>query len=189
MRIFFSFALPALLASVLFAQNASDTETTFNQKLHRLEANGAASTPDQTPTEFSEQEINSYFASNQVQLPEGVQSVRFQGQPGAITANTRVDFDKLKAGQMSGNPLLSMFSGVHDVIVTAHAHGAGGKGYVNVDTVTLDDVEIPRFVLEAFVEKYLQPKYPQIGLDSTFLLPDHIDIAEVGLHKLIVTQK
>jgi hypothetical protein len=39
------------------------------------------------------------------------------------------------------------------------------------------------------VEKFLTPKYPQIGLDSQFPLPDRIDTATVGLHKLTVTQK
>ena len=161
----------------------------MDRKLQRIEANGASAHPDQTPTEFTEEEVNSYLASGRVQLPSGVQSVKFQGEPGIITANTRVDFDQLKAGKRSSNPLLSMFSGVHDVIVQAHAHGSGGQGIVNVDSVSLDGVEIPRFVLQLFVEKYLQPKYPNIGLDSHFALPDRIDTATVGRHKLAVTQK
>jgi hypothetical protein len=162
---------------------------TMERKLQRVEANSAAAHPDQTPTEFTEEEVNSYLASGKVQLPSGVQSVKFQGEPGVITANTRVDFDQLKAGRNSSNPLLGMFSGVHDVIVQAHAHGSGGQGIVNVDSVSLDGVEIPRFVLQLFVEKYLQPKYPNIGLDSRFALPDRIDTATVGRHRLTITQK
>jgi hypothetical protein len=161
----------------------------MERKLQRVEANGAAAHPDQTPTEFTEEEVNSYLASGKVQFPSGVQSVKFQGEPGVITANTRVDFDQLKGGRNSSNPLLGMFSGVHDVIVQAHAHGSGGQGIVNVDSVSLDGVEIPRFVLQLFVEKYLQPKYPDIGLDSRFALPDRIDTATVGRHRLTITQK
>jgi len=161
----------------------------MERKLHRVEANSAAAHPDQTPTEFTEEEVNSYLASGRVQLPSGVQSVKFQGEPGIITANTRVDFDQLKAGKRSSNPLLGVFSGVHDVVVQAHARGSGGRGIVNVDSVSLDGVEIPRFVLQLFVEKYLQPKYPNVGLDSRFALPDRIDTATVGRHKLTVTQK
>lgn len=189
MRSIFSLVLAILATCFIFAQSNSSVSPTFDRKLQHLEANAAATPPDQTPTEFSEQEINTFVASNEVQLPQGIQSVKFQGQPDVIVANTRVNFDELKAGKMSSNPLLSMFSGVHDVVVSAHAHGAGGKGYVDVDTVTLDDVEIPRFVLETFVEKYVQPKYPEVGLNSTFALPDRIDTAKVGLHKLTVTQK
>src|SRR5438477_8825852 len=125
----------------------SSAVASMDRKLQRIETNGASAHPDQTPTEFTEEEVNSYIASGRIQLPVGVQSVKFQGEPGIITANTRVDFDQLKAGRRSSNPLLGMFSGVHDVIVQAHAHGSGGQGIVNVDSVSLDGVEIPRFVL------------------------------------------
>ena len=113
----------------------------------------------------------------------------FEGQPGVVTASCRVDFDELKAGQRSANPLLSLFSGIHDIVVVANAKGTGGRGVVEVQSVTLDEVEIPRFVLELFVEKFLQPKYPDIGLDSHFPLPQKIDTAVVGAQKLSVVQK
>ena len=32
-------------------------------------------------------------------------------------------------------------------------------------------------------------EYPGVGLDSNFVLPDRIDTAKVGLHKLSITQK
>ncbi len=161
----------------------------MEQKLRHLEANARLAHPDQTPTIFTEQEANSYLASDKVELPAGVQSVKLQGAPGIITGEAHVDFDRIREGIHSSNPLLSIFSGVHDVVVVAHAHGAGGQGYVDVDSVSLDGIEIPQFVLELFVEKYLRPKYPQIGVDSQFALPDRIDTAAVGLHKLTVTQK
>ena len=161
----------------------------MEQKVRHLEANARLARPDQTPTTFSEPEANSYLASDKVKLPAGVQSVKLQGAPGIITGTAQVDFDRVREGIHSSNPLLSIFSGVHDVVVVAHAHGAGGQGYVQVDSVSLDGVEIPHFALELFVEKFLQPKYPPIGLDSQFTLPDRIDIATVGVHKLTVTQK
>jgi hypothetical protein len=43
--------------------------------------------------------------------------------------------------------------------------------------------------LEFFVEHYITPKYPNVGLDSQFQLPNRIDTATVGYHKLTVTQK
>ena len=156
----------------------------FERKLQHLQNNGAQAHPDPSPTEFSEQEINAYFASGNVQLPAGVQSVVFQEQPGMVIGTARVDFDQLKAGKNSYNPLLSIFSGLHDVVVTAHAYGAKGQGLVHVDAVSLDGVEVPQFVLELFVEKYLKPKYPNIGLDSRFALPARVDAATIGLHKV-----
>jgi hypothetical protein len=154
-----------------------------------LQSNGAQARPHPAPTEFTEPEINAYFASGSVKLPVGVRSVAFQEQPGVVIATARVDFDQLKAGRNSYNPLLSVFSGLHDAVVTAHAHGASGQGLVHVDTVQLDGVEIPGFVLEMFVEKYLKPKYPNLGLDSRFTMPARVEGVTIGLHKVAVTQK
>jgi len=179
----------APIAQVNPSSKSSPAVSSMERKLQHVQSNATLAHPDQTPTEFTEQEINAYFASGAIKLPAGVQSVNFQGQPEVVIATARVDFDQLKAGRRSSNPLLSMFSGIHDVVVSAHVHGAGGRGYVNVDSVSLDGVEIPRFALEMFVEKYLQPKYPGVGLDSNFALPDRIDTAKVGLHKLSITQK
>ena len=51
------------------------------------------------------------------------------------------------------------------------APGSRSKGLVDVDSVSLDQVEIPRFVLPLFVDKYLRPRYPSAGLTSEFALP------------------
>jgi len=183
----------SLLASHSLAQTRSDSNSapvaSFERKLEHLQSNGAQPRPDPSPTEFSEQEINAYFASGNVQLPSGVKSVVFQEQPGIVVGTSRVDFDQLKAGKNSYNPLLSIFSGLHDVVVTAHAYGVEGEGLVHVDSVSLDGVEVPQFVLELFVEKYLKPKYPEIGLDSRFALQARVDSATIGLHRITITQK
>jgi hypothetical protein len=157
--------------------------------LQHLQSNAAQASPDPSPTAFTEQEINAYLASGQVALPTGVRSVVLQEQPGIIVGTSRVDFDQLKAGRNSYNPLLSVFSGVHEVVVTAHASGVRREGVVHVDSVSLDGVEVPSFVLEMFVEKYLKPKYPNIGIDSRFALPARVDSATVGLHKVTIIQK
>jgi len=181
--------LCSLLASQAAGQNASDPAARFERKLQNVQSNAGQAHPDPSPTEFTEQEINAYFASGKVASPAGVRSVVFQGQPGIIVGTSRVDFDQLKSGKNSYNPLLSVFSGVHEVVVTAHAYGAKREGLVHVDSVSLDGVEVPTFVLEMFVEKYLKPKYPDIGIDSRFALPARVDAATVGLHKVTIIQK
>jgi hypothetical protein len=187
-----------LLALTLLSQNSltqtnsapnSARVASVESKLQHLQSNAAEPHPDPAPTEFTEQEINAYFASGNVELPAGVRSVVFQEQPGVVMATSRVDFDQLKAGKNSYNPMLSIFSGLHDVVATAQAQGAGGQGVVHMDSVYLDGVEIPNFVLELFVQKYLKPRYPNLGLDSRFALPARVDAATVGLHKVTVTQK
>jgi hypothetical protein len=185
---FLLFVVVTTAARRASAQN-SDAVAHMERKLHHVQGNAELAHPDPTPTTFTEQDINAYLASGAVEFPAGVQSVHFQGQPGILTANTRVDFDRLRAGTNSSNPLLSIFTGVHEVIVVSHAHGVGGQAFVHVDSVSLDGVEIPRFVLRLFIEKYLRSKYPQAGLDSQFALPEKIDSAAVGSHTLTVTQR
>ncbi len=191
--LFFAAVFLAAVAEIPSAQTHPSANSaaviSMQRKLEHLQANGASPHPDTTSTEFTEQEINSYFASGNVKLPVGVQSATFQAQPEVITSTARVDFDQLKTGRNSSNPLLSVFAGVHDVVVVAHAHGVGGQGFVHVDSVSLDGVEIPAFVLQIFVQKYLQPRYSNIGVDSRFALPDRVDTATVGLHTLTITQK
>ncbi|HVO60180.1 MAG TPA: hypothetical protein VMT53_04560 [Terriglobales bacterium] len=183
------FLLGLTTAITAQGQARSTASAAIQQKVQHVEQNGALPQPDQTPTTFSQQEINDYVASSAVKLPKGVQSVRFSSDPGVITSNARVDFDEVKSGRGSANPLLSVFSGVHDIVVVAHAHGAGHTGYVDVDSVSLDGVDIPRFVLQLFVQKYLQPKYPNLGLNSQFAMPAKIDTAVVGPNQLTITQK
>ena len=178
-----------LLSCAGSASPSNDAGGRMQRKLQHLASNGALAHPDETPTKFTEEEINSYVNSDLVVLPDGVQSVHFSGQSGALTAAARVDFDKIKNGRGSSNPLLLIFSGSHDILVAAHAHGAGHEGFVHVDSLQLDGVEVPEFALRLFVEKYLQPKYPNIGIDSQFALPDRIDTARIGYHELTVTQK
>ena len=187
--LYLAFVLGLTTVATAHGQGRSAPSAAVQQKVQRVQQNGALPQPDQTPTTFSQQEINDYVASTAVKLPKGVQSVRFSSEPGVIASNARVDFDEVKSGRGSANPLLSVFSGVHDVVVVAHAHGAGHTGYVDIDSVSLDGVEIPRFVLQLFVQKYLEPKYPSLGLNSQFRMPARIDTAVVGKNQLTVTQK
>jgi len=192
MKQFTTIALAAaLLCSLSFADTrpASNAVASMERKAKHVKDNGALPHPSQTPTEFTESEVNAYMASGHMKLPVGVQSVRFQGHPGVVTANARVDFDQIREGTTSFNPLLAVFSGTHDVVVVAHVHGSGGQAFVHIDSVALDGIQIPNFALQLFAEEYLKPKYPDVGMDSRFDLPNRIDTAVVGEHRLTLVQK
>jgi hypothetical protein len=158
-------------------------------KLDHIRQNGQQAHPDQAPTVMTEEEVNDYIASGRIVMPQGVKKLRMEGRTGVVTAFLNVDFDEIRAGQKSANPMLSIFSGRHDVRVEADASGTGGQGKVSVRDVSIDGFSVPRMALEYFVSKYITPKYPNVGLDSQFQLPDKIDLATVGYHKLSVTQK
>jgi hypothetical protein len=203
-RIFFTILL---VASVIFiikegpasAQppSAAQTNSTSGHrladsmqiKLDHIRQNGEQSRPNQMPTVMTEEEVNDYMASDHIELPKGVTKLRFEGRSGVVTAFLNVDFDEIRGGQKSPNPMLALFSGRHDVRVEAAASGSGGQGKVSVHDVMIDGFSVPRVALEYFVSKYITPKYPNIGIDSEFQLPNKIDLAAVGYHKLTVTQK
>jgi len=181
--------LPMTGVSTPTAAGSPDALASMQHKLQLIASNRKLRHPDPTRTSCTEQEINAYLSSGAMKLPSGLRSVNLQEQPGIAIADTLVDFEQLKAGINSSNPLLRVFSGIHDVIVNADAHGSGGEGFVHVNSVLLDGVQVPKFVLQLFIEKYLQPKYPQVGLDSEFNLPARIDTAVIGSHTLTITQK
>lgn len=187
-----SFILCVALAGAAFGSDskaASPAAENAGKKLSYIQQNGDSAKPNPSPTSFTEQEINAYLASGMVRLPAGVESLRLEGDAGNIIGRARVDFDKVRAGSKNPNPLLSLFSGVHNVVVTAAGKGVGGQGQVQVQEVWFDGTEIPKFLVQMFVEKCLAPKYPDIGMNSRFALPSRIDSAVVGKHVLTVIQK
>lgn len=161
----------------------------MQQKLDALHSNSLRERPDPRPTVFTEQEINAFIAAGGLKLPAGVESLRFAGQPGVVTTFAKVDFDKVRAGSRSMNPLLAVFSGVHDVVAVAHGSAAHGEATVHIDSVALDDVEVPNFALAMFAAKFITPQHPNLGMDSHFALPERIDSATVGSHVLTAQQK
>lgn len=159
-----------------------------NRKFQKIEANSRKPKPDQTPTVFTEREINAYV-NTYVRLPRGVKRAAFNGSSGVVTTNALVDFDQVTQGARSSNPLLSLFRGTHEVEVVSHAQGSGGEGQVQIDSVSIGGIDVPRIALEFFVDKYITPKYPGLGMNSRFKLPARINTATVGNHALTITQK
>ena len=178
-------ALPQQTAPAAFSPAARSME----RKLDHIENNGRRPAPDPTPTVLTEEEVNAYVNSGAIQLPKGVQRVRLEGLAGAVTANLQVDFDQVTQGSRSANPLLALFSGTHQVQVATHAHAERGLGYVRVDRVMIDGVEVPEIALQFFIDRFIKPKHPELGLDSRVQMPDRIDNAVVGQHRVTLVQK
>ena len=188
-----SFALSLTVVVALSQQTvstaASPAVRSMERKLGHIESNAARPRPDSAPTILTEDEVNAYVNSGAVNLPRGVRRVRLAGMPGVVTADMQVDFDQITQASRPMNPLLALFSGMHEVRVATHAHGQGGVGYVHVDRVSLDNVEVPPIALEFFIDRYIKPKHPEIGLDTHFQMPDRIDTAVAGQRQVTVVQK
>jgi hypothetical protein len=161
----------------------------MEQKIAYLKQNAAKAHPDPKPLELTEREANAYFDEGGVKLPKGVSHVRLTSTPGTIDGHAEVDFEALTQGKSSANPLLSLFSGIHDIHVVAQASGVNGTGTIRAQSVALDGLEVPQMLLQLFVQHFLTPKYPNVGITSTFKLPLRIDSAVVDTGNVRLTQK
>ena len=161
----------------------------FAARLHHIQQNGMSATPDTAPTVLPDDEGNAYFAAGRVKLPASVQQLRYSTTPGTVNAIARIDFDVLTQNSTSNNPLLSFFSGVHDVRVVADASAQNGTATVTAQSVEIDGIQVPRMALEYFVKKYLTSKFPNVGMTSHFKLPSRVDSAKVESAKVIVYQR
>jgi hypothetical protein len=169
--------------------NHSSEFRAMERKIAYLKQNAAKSPPDPKPTEITESEANAYFNEGGVKLPKGVSHVRLSSTPGTIDGHAQVDFEALTQGKSSANPLLSLFSGTHDIHVVAQATGSNGTGSIRAQSVSLDGIEVPQMLLQLFVQHFLTPKYPNVGITSTFKLPLRIDSAIVDTARARLTQK
>ncbi len=188
-------ALLLLLVAFLGSPQQSRHEThspefrSMQQKIEYLRHNAAQSKPDPKPTELTEREANAYFNEGGVKLPKGVSNVRLSSQPGVIDGHAQVDFETIMEGKGSTNPLLSLFSGAHDIHLVAQAAGDAGTGTIRVQSAYLDGIELPQIALQFFAQHYITPKYPNVGVTSTFKLPLRIDSAVVEAGGVRLVQK
>ena len=191
-------SLPALLLFLVAAlgspeQPQRDTHSpefrSMQAKLAHLKQNAAKTPLDSKPVELTEPEANAYFNEGGVKVPKGVSHVRLTSQPGIIDGHAQVDFETIMEGKGSTNPLLSLFSGAHDVHIVAQAAGVAGTGTIRVQSAYLDGIELPQMALQFFAQHYITPKYPNVGVTSIFKLPLRIDSAVVEAGAVRLVQK
>jgi hypothetical protein len=200
MKRFVGFVLPVVLLAATATtvagskpepqhDNHSPDFHAMEHKIAYLKQNAAKSHPDPKPTEITESEANAYFNEGGVKLPKGVSHVRLAATPGMIDGHAQVDFEALTRGKSSANPLLSLFSGTHDIHVVAQASGSNGSASIRAQSVSLDGIEVPQMLLLLFVQHFLTPKYPNVGITSTFKLPLRIDSAVLESGRIALVQK
>jgi hypothetical protein len=171
-----------------FAQH-SPAYLSADRKISAIVAFQANPAKGALTTTLTDAEMNAYFAEGGIKWSEGLSDVKIYDQPAVVNGSALVDFDKITAKNRSNSPFLALFSGVHTVRVTAQAAAIRGRASIKVQSVSLDGLEIPRAALEFFVQKYLQPKYPEADLDTVFGMPDRIDTAIVGDRQITFVQK
>ena len=141
---------------------------------------------------ITEREANSYlhFEFSSV-FPAGVSQARLAFQPGRVLGSSLVDFDKLKEGLRSPpHPIADfLLRGEHTIAVEGIAWGANGIGEFRLERVMLDDVPLPRPLVEFLIEHYLRPRYPNAAIDRPFRLPFSMDGARSESGSVVLTGK
>ncbi|HEY3927414.1 MAG TPA: hypothetical protein VGL89_03475 [Candidatus Koribacter sp.] len=178
-----------LLLGIAVAQQHSPEYRSAERKLAAMDAYDANPAAAGLLTTLTDAEMNAYFAEGGIKWGDGVSNVRISTAPSTVHASAQIDFDKVTAKARSSNPLLGIFTGIHTVRITAQAAALHGRGSVKVQSVSLDGTEIPPAVLELFIVKFLQPKYPEADLDAVFGMPNRIDSATVGDHQITFAQR
>jgi hypothetical protein len=142
--------------------------------------------------EFSEREINSYLRYQVSALyPKGLDEVRVRILDDAVRAKARVNFDDLQAGIKAGKVTVmsSLFSGVHEVELAGKLSARNGGGSYEILGVSLDQIEIPKPLIDLLVKRYLVPKYPDAAPDKVFALPYRIDRIECLQGKIAIYRR
>ena len=190
-----SYALLLVFAASLSAAqqpqpaNHSPEFRSMEAKIAYLKQNAAKPRPDPKPTELTEPEVNAYFNEGGVKLPKGVSKVHLTSQSGVIDGHAQVDFEAIMQGKRSSNALVSLFSGTHDVHMVAQASGSGGMGSLRVQSASIDGLELPQMALQFFAQRFITPRYPNVGVNTTFKLPLRIDSAVVEAGRVALAQK
>jgi hypothetical protein len=183
----------ALLLGLAMADQQSNANhadyRSIQQKLVYLKLNAAKTHPDPKPVELTEAEVNAYFNEGGVKLPKGVSQTHLTSRPGIIDGHAHVDFEPIMQGRNPNNPLYNLFSGSHDIHVVAEAAGVNGIATIKTQTVELDNVAVPEWALEFFVQRYLTPRYPNVGMTSTFKMPLRIQTARIETGKVVLEQR
>jgi len=161
----------------------------MEKKIALVRENGARPEPQKRVTIFEQDEINAYFAERRLKMPDGVKSVTFDLSTDKVVSQTRVDFDEITRERRNHNPLMYLFTGTHNVEVVARTRNSGaGAIHVAVESVVIDGVTVPRMALQFFIERFVNPKYPTVGLDRDYQLPSKMKSVVVGARKGTVTQ-
>ena len=186
----------AILAAVAIGQNTqapygehSAGYRSLVRKIAYLKVNASKPHPDPKPVELTESEVNAYFGEGGVRLPRGVSQVHLASRPGVIDGHAHVDFEEIMQGRNKNNPIYSLFSGSHDIHVVAEASGVNGVASIKAQAVELDGVAVPEWALEFFVQKYVTPRYPNVGMTSSFKMPLRIQTATVESSKVALIQR
>jgi hypothetical protein len=177
-------------AAVPAVKDQKQLADSMEKKIAAVRDNGKLEHPRRQTVVFAQEEINAYFAERRLKMPDGIRSVTFALKKDQVFARARIDFDEITRERRSQNPLMYLFSGTHNVDVVATATSISpGMVHVRVESVVINGVTVPKMALQFFIDRFVHPKYPDVGLDNDYRLAAKMDSVVIGERKGTVTQK
>ena len=181
-----AFAMLASLAWHACILRAAGDAATMKEKVAGIVKFGEKPTPQGRQTTVSEDEVNSFLATNGFgELPPGITepSVSILGA-GRVSGRAVVDF---AAFRKQRNPTglfdpLSYLSGHLQVTVVGALKTSSGTGLFEVESGTVARIPVPKSLLEELL------KYLGTGLDASFALPAHIREIRLDRGQAVIVQ-
>ncbi len=134
--------------------------------------------------EVTEAELESYVLFElRDQIPIKMDSFDVQLTPGAIGAETQLTF----SSNSTGNPMVDAFvGGTHNLFIKGKLSGQASRGKFELDEIRVDGIPVPKVLIQALIDKYVKPKYPDTNLKEPFNLPWNIRSVEIQAGKAAI---
>jgi hypothetical protein len=144
--------------------------------------------PDRAPgashVELSEAELESYVLySLAADIPAHIDSFHVQLGQDTVVADTQLTF----AANATGNPVVDTFiGGTHNLLLKGKLVAQQGRGKFDLEEVHVDGIPVPNILIQALLDKYVKPKYPDVDLKEPFDMPWGIEELKLQPGKAIV---
>ena len=144
--------------------------------------------PDRAPgasrVELSEAELESYVLySLAADIPARIDSFDVQLGQDTVAADTQLTFD----AHSTGNPVVDTFiGGTHNLLLKGKLVARQGRGKFDLEEVHVDGIPVPNILIQALVDRYVKPKYPDVDFKEPFDMPWGIEELELEPGKATV---
>ncbi len=181
--LFCGFANPVGTGSTAPAVTKAASER-CNLKLKALENYAAHPKTGRVPTtQFSEDEVNSYFALDlSPQFHPCLKSLTFRFEEDRLQGDAIIDFDRLGAasGKLFPKLLSLMLSGVHTITARGQLVSGDGKASFRLEQARFDNSTLPKALVEEIISAVGRKQNPPFDP----LQPSHLfyGIKKIDVH-------
>ncbi len=162
-------------SAALVLSGAADDYASIHRKLDNIDAERLG---PGTRVQLTLPELMAYV---QHEMPDGVRNLRLQLSDGVATGQAMVDFGQVRRaqGHEPGWLLARLIEGERPVSVRARIRSANRQATVDVERVTIGNVQIDGPTLDFLIQNVLLPLYPDAVVGQPFELGHKVDRLEV----------